>query len=60
MRLLTLRNKLRVAGGEEVEGGGHWGMGMKEAVSCDEHRVFYATDESPNLTPETINIQYVN
>ena len=52
-RLLTLRNKVRVAG-EEVAGA--WGnrmMGMKEGTGWNEHWVLYATDESLNSTPET-------
>jgi len=54
-RLITLGNKLRVAGGEVVGGWDNWVMDMKEGTRCDEHWVFYATDESLNPTSETSN-----
>ena len=48
-RLLTLGNKLRVAGGEVVTGWwGNWAMSMKEGMWWDEHQVFYATDKLSN------------
>ena len=58
--LLTIENKLRVAGGVLGEGWGGWVkqvMGIKEGT-CDEHWVFYRSDESLNSTPET-NTLYV-
>lgn len=31
-------------------------MSIKEGPCCNEHRVFYETDESLDFTPETNNI----
>ena len=54
-RLLTIGNKLRVAGGNVRGGWGNWVMGIKESAWCNEHWVLYATDESLNSTCETNN-----
>ena len=59
-RLLTIEDKLRVAGGEVGGGWGNWVMGIKEGLWCDEHWVSHATDESLNSTPETSNTVDVN
>ena len=42
VRLLTLGNKMRVAGGE-VGGWGNWVMGVKVGMGCNEHWVLYKT-----------------
>ena len=55
-RLLTLGNKLRVAGREVGSGWGNWVMGIKESTGWNEHWVLYATDESLNSTPKTNSI----
>ena len=56
-RLLTLRNKLRVAGGEVGVGGwGNWVMSIKEGTQCDEHWMLYATDEILNSTSKTNDV----
>lgn len=36
--------------------GGNWVLGIKEDTRCDEHWVFYATDELLNSTPETNDV----
>ena len=59
-RLLTIGNKLRVAGGVGVGVWGSWVMGIKEGTWWNEHWVSYATDESLNSTSETNNTLYVN
>ena len=47
--------------GKEVDGGEtRWVMGIKGGTCCDEHRVFYADNESLNSTPETNSILYGN
>ena len=56
-RVLTIGNKLRVAGGE---GWGNWVMDIGEGMCCNEHWVLYKTDESQTCTPETNNTLYVN
>ena len=52
-RLLTLGDKLMAAGGEVGRGMGPLAMGMKEGTRCDEHQVFYTTDEFSNFISET-------
>ena len=37
---------------------GNWVTGIKEGTWCDEHWVFYATEESLNSTSETNNTFY--
>ena len=59
MRLLTIGNKPRVAGGKVH---GEWAkrvMGIKEGT-CDDHWVLYVSDESLNSTPETNITLYLN
>ena len=51
-RLLTIENKLRVAGGEVGRGWAGCVMGIKEGT-CDEHRVMDGSAESLYRTPET-------
>jgi len=51
-RLLTIENKLSVAGGRWAGGWARWVMGIKEGT-CDEHLVLYVSDESLHSTPET-------
>lgn len=52
-RLLTIGNKLRVAGGTVVGDGvtGWWALG---GHICDEHWVLYATDESLYSAPKLV------
>ena len=45
-RLLMIRNKLNISGGEEVEGWDNWVMGIKDGMKCNEHWVLYKTEES--------------
>ena len=59
MRLLTIENKLRVAGAEVGQGWAKWVRGIKEGI-CDEHWVLYISDELLNSTPETNIKLYVN
>jgi len=58
-RLLTITNKLRVAGGEEGGGCAKWVMCIKGGTWC-EHWVFYISGESLNLTPQTSATLYLN
>lgn len=37
-----------------------WGLGIKESTCCDEHWVFYVSDESLNSPPETSFALQVN
>ena len=55
--LLTIENKLRVAGEEMGRRWVNWVRGIKVGI-CDEHWVLYVSDESLNPTPETN--MYVN
>ena len=60
MRLLTIGNKLRVAGGELVGAWGNWVMGIKEGVRCDEQWVLCNTNASLNSTSESNNTLHIN
>ena len=48
MRLLTVENKLRIAGEEIDEGWAKWVMDIKEGT-CNELWVLYVSDESQIL-----------
>ena len=52
-RLLTTENKL------SFWRGSGWGMDIKEDT-CDEHWMFYGSDESLSSPPETNTTLYVN
>ena len=58
-RLLTIENKLRVAGGEVGGEWAKWVMSIKKGT-CDERWVLYVSDESLNSTPETNITLYVS
>lgn len=58
-RLLSIKNKSSVAGGEVGEGWTKWVMAIKEDT-CDEKWVLYISDESLNSTSETNIALYVN
>ena len=45
--------------GKEGERRGNWVMGIKEGKCCDEHWVFYGTNELLNTTSKTNYVLYV-
>lgn len=48
---------------EEGRGWARWVMGIKEGPCCDDHWVFYVSDEPLNSTQETntgYTVNYVN
>ena len=60
-RLLTVENKLNIAGGVMGGGGGwpKWVTGIRE-VTRDAHWMLYVSGESINSTPETNITLYIN
>ena len=59
MRDSTIGNKQELLEGRWEGGCGNWMMDIKEGTWCDEHWVFYATDELLNSTSETNDVLYV-
>lgn len=59
LRLLTIENRLRVAGKEVTGGEAKWAMGIRKGT-CAEHWFLYAGDEPLNSTPEMNMTVYVN
>lgn len=60
VRKLTIENKLKVKGGKMGRGWATWMIGSKEGTCCDEHWVFYVSNESLNSTSEINRTLYVN